>query len=231
MKQLIRDTVVIIPAYNEAEIIAKTLRGVLQSFKYCVVVNDGSSDDTSARARDAGAVVVDHFINGVGQGGALQTGIEYSLGLPVSYFVTFDADGQHQVKDVIKMRTVMQKAKPDIVIGSRFLGVESKNMPSSKKLLLKAAIKFSNLTSGLKLTDAHNGLRMFNRKVAEKLDIQDTGYGHASEITEKIAKYKWVYKEVPIEVIYSDYSIGKGQSMLNALNIASDILARKVVRK
>lgn len=226
----IKDTVIIIPAYNEEKVIEGVLEDTLKVFQYVIVVNDGSQDGTSTEAQKTKAIVIDHFMNAGGQGGALQTGIEYALSLPVKYFVTFDADGQHQIKDVLKMRDEIVKGNYDIVIGSRFLGVEAKNMPRSKKVLLKMAVRFSNLTSGLKLTDTHNGLRMFNREVASTIDIEEVGYQHASEITEKIAKNKWRYKEIPIEIIYSEYSKNKGQSLLNAVNIGSDILIDKVIK-
>lgn len=230
-KKLISDTAIIIPAYNEDKVIRSVLENALKSFKYVVVINDGSRDNTSSEAKSTKAIVIDHFINGGGQGGALQTGIDYALTLPVDYFVTYDADGQHRVEDVLAMREVIVKEKVDIVIGSRFLGLESINMPKSKKLLLKGGIAFSNLTSGLKLTDTHNGLRVFNRHVAETLNIEEVGFQHASEITEKIAKHKYSYKEHPIQVIYSEYSRSKGQSMLNAVNIAGDVILGKVTGK
>jgi len=230
-QKLISDTAIIIPAYNEGKVIRSVLNNAIKQFKHIVVVNDGSRDNTSSEAKSTSAIVIDHFINGGGQGGALQTGIDYALTLPVDYFVTYDADGQHRIEDVIAMRETIIKEKADIVIGSRFLGLESINMPKSKRAMLKAAIAFSNLTSGLKLTDTHNGLRIFNRHVAETLNIEEVGFQHASEITEKIAKNKYKYREQPIQVIYSEYSRGKGQSMLNAINIAGDVILGKVTGK
>jgi glycosyltransferase involved in cell wall biosynthesis len=203
----------------------------LAVFKHVIVVNDGSTDDTGKQAESAGAAVINHIPFGMGQGGALQTGIEYALKLPVDYFVTYDADGQHRIEDVIKMRDEIKAGDYDIVIGSRFLGVESKNMPKSKKIILKAAIKFSNAMSGMRLTDTHNGLRIFNRRVAETIDIREANYQHASEITDKIAKNGWKYREVPVEVVYSEYSKGKGQSIFNAVNLGFDIIGGKVIKK
>jgi glycosyltransferase involved in cell wall biosynthesis len=227
----INDTAVIIPAYNEEKVIRSNLEEVLDRFEYVIVVNDGSTDHTGFEARKTKAIVIDHVPYGLGQGGALQTGIEYALTLPVSFFVTFDADGQHRLQDAIEMREEMLTGKYDIVLGSRFLGVESTGMPKSKRILLRAAVKFSNLTSGLKLTDAHNGLRVFNKSVAGGLDIREANYQHASEITDKIAQYAWKYKEVPVHVVYSDYSKSKGQSIFNAINLGFDIISGKVIRR
>jgi len=115
----------------------------------------------------------------------------------------------------------------DIVLGSRFLGTTI-GMKLSKRIVLKAAIWFSNATSGLKLTDTHNGLRVFNRKVAEGLQISVPDMAHASEIIDIIAEKKYKYREVPVTIEYTPYSRAKGQSIINAVNIGFDTLLRKL---
>src|SRR5262245_2931286 len=90
---------VVIAAYNEARVIARVIADVMRSGYQVVVVDDGSADDTANVARGAGAIVVRHPIN-LGQGAALQTGIEYALGERAGYVVTFDADGQHRAQDI-----------------------------------------------------------------------------------------------------------------------------------
>lgn len=219
---------IIIPAYNEGEVIKDNLRFVCEHFTYVVCVDDGSRDNTYEQAEQTDAIVVRHSIN-LGQGAAIQTGIEYSLGLPVDYFCTFDADGQHSIDDVKTMLEVIKKEKLDIVVGSRFLG-RAENITRAKRVLLKAAVWFSNATSGLRLTDTHNGLRVFNRHVATTIDLQEAGFQHASEFIEKIAQHKYAFKEVPNTITYTDYSRAKGQSMLNAINIGIDTLLRKVFK-
>jgi len=225
----ILDTALIVPAYNEGSVIRTTLAAARQQFAYVVCVDDGSRDNTGDEAREAGALVLRHVVN-LGQGAALQTGIEYALRLPVQYFVSFDADGQHRIEDVLAMRETIIKEGVDIVLGSRFLG-SAKNISPLKRLLLKGAVIFSNLTSGLKLTDAHNGLRLFNRHVAETIDLQETGYQHASEFTEKIHRYHYSYREVPVTINYTSYSVSKGQSALNAVNIVADTLTSKALKQ
>lgn len=226
----INDTAVIIPAHNEEQVIQQTLEEVKKYFETVVVVNDGSKDSTLEKAREMSAHVLSHVF-ALGQGAAIQTGIEYALTLPgIEYFVTLDADGQHLPTDAVKMREQLIEKKDDIVIGSRFLGA-TVNMPKAKKTLLKAATKFSNVTAKTSFTDAHNGLRVFNRHVAETLDIQENSYQHASEISEKIIVNKYNYSEAPVTIVYTEYSMSKGQSMLNAINIGFDVLIRKVVKK
>lgn len=217
------DVAIIIPAYNEASIIKKVLQEVLAHYSYVVCVDDGSSDLTSAEIAKTKAYLVRHPIN-LGQGAALQTGIEAALANPdIVYFVTFDADGQHRLADAAKMLDTIKNGSYDIVLGSRFLSGQTK-LPKIKKAVLKMAIQFSNLSSGVKLTDAHNGLRVFNRKVAETLQITMPDMAHASEIVNKIRQRGYSYTEVPVTIDYTKYSMQKGQSVFNAINILFDLL-------
>lgn len=218
-------TAIIVPVYNEAKVVGGVVRSLLRHFEYVVCVNDGSDDASSAEIKKTKSYLIEHPIN-IGQGAALQTGIEFARQLPVDYFVTFDADGQHRIKDVLKMMDEIRKGEYDIIMGSRFLG-ETIGMNISKLITLKTAILFSNMTSGIKLTDTHNGLRIFNRRVAEGMNINLSDMAHASEILDIIAENKYRYKEMPVTIEYTDYSKSKGQSIINAINISFDILIKK----
>jgi polyprenyl-phospho-N-acetylgalactosaminyl synthase len=190
-------------------------------------VNDGGKDGSSECIRKTDALLVEHPIN-MGQGAALQTGIEYALLQPdIKYLITFDADGQHSVADAVAMLKIIKKEELDIVVGSRFLG-KAVNITMTKRMILKLAIMFTNLFSNVKLTDTHNGLRVFNRKFAQQLDISMPGMAHASEIIDKMGRGNWRYKEVPVTINYTDYSKAKGQSALNSVNILIDMLASKI---
>ena len=221
------EVAVIIPVYNEGKVIKSVIDKVLKEYKYVVCINDGSSDNSREEILKTKAYFVDHPIN-MGQGAALQTGVEFARSLPVEYFVTYDADGQHRLEDVREMIRTIKRDKTDFVLGSRFLGKEAVNMPKMKRIILKMAIRFSNITSGVKLTDTHNGLRVFSRKVANSIQITLPDMAHASEILEIIYRNKYTYTEVPVVIEYTDYSRGKGQSIINAVNIAFDTLLRKV---
>ena len=215
-------TCAIVPAYNEGSVIAQTLRNISKAFPLVVCVNDGSTDNTAAQIAKTKAVLVSHPIN-MGQGAALQTGIDFALQLAdVDFFVTIDADGQHSVKDAQKMVDVLKKKKTDIVLGSRFKG-RAVGMTSSRRMLLRAAIAFTNRFSKIKLSDTHNGLRAFNRAFASSLRIKMSGMAHASEIIDHIGMGGWRYKEVPVTIKYTDYSRAKGQSTLNSVNILIDL--------
>ncbi len=227
---MFEDTALVIPVYNEATVIKGVIENALLTFDKIICVDDGSSDNSDAEISKTGAKLVQHAIN-LGQGASLQTGIDFAKQDPTTkYFVTFDADGQHRIEDVKEMvKYLRENPEVDIVLGSRFLG-KTENMTKAKEILLKSAIAFSNKTSGVKLTDAHNGLRVFNRKVAQELRISMNDMAHASEIIHQIHEKKFSYTEYPVTIIYTDYSKAKGQSLMNSINIVFDLLIRKIAK-
>lgn len=198
---------------------------LLGTFPHVVCVDDGSTDSSAAAARAAGAVVVQHPVN-LGQGAALQTGFEYALQDPeMSAVVTFDADGQHRVSDALAMVRRLESGEADVVLGSRFLDGRTKIGPI-KRLVLRTAALQTRLSTGLALTDAHNGLRAFNRNVVMNLHLTQNRMAHASELVQVIVALKPRWTEHPVEIIYTDYSKAKGQSLLNSVNILADLLFR-----
>jgi glycosyltransferase involved in cell wall biosynthesis len=219
------DTWLVVPLFNEGTVIRDVVAEALLTFPHIVCVDDGSSDDSVEQARLAGAVVVSHPIN-LGQGAAIQTGIDFVLRQPsAEYLVTFDSDGQHRVEDAVAMVERLKADEADVVFGSRFL--DGRTRPGFvKKVVLKAAIAFSNATSGVHLTDAHNGLRALNRKAASSITIKQNRMAHASEITEQVGKAGLRYVEQPVHILYTDYSRSKGQSVLNSVNILTELLYR-----
>jgi glycosyltransferase involved in cell wall biosynthesis len=196
-----------------------------------VCVDDGSRDDTGDRAHRAGAHVVRHPVN-LGQGAAIQTGVEYARGRPgAAVFATFDADGQHRVKDVVRMIDRLTAEDLDIVIGTRFGDRTPERMPTLKRLLLPVVAKLSPASRKLGLTDAHNGLRVFDRTVADGLNLTMNGMAHASEFVALIVENQWRVAEEPVEILYTDYSMSKGQSLVNGVNIVFDGLLRGRMRR
>lgn len=224
-----RSVCVVIPVWNEGKVIRKTIQDVLKVYPFVVCVNDGSKDNSANEIKKTSAVLVEHPIN-MGQGAALQTGIEYGLQYPeVEYFVTFDADGQHSITDVQKMHKTLKSKQYDIALGSRFMGTAI-NMPGLRRIAFRLAILFTSIFSGIRLSDAHNGLRMFTRDFAEKLHMTMPGMAHASEIVDKVGRGKWRYVEVPVTIHYTDYSRAKGQSALNSVNVLLELLFSRVGR-
>lgn len=220
------DVWVIVPVYNEAPVVAAVVENARTVFPNIVCVDDGSKDGSDAEILSTGAHLVKHPVN-LGAGAAIQSGVEYARAQPgARYFVTFDADGQHQVKDALRMVERLRHEDVDLLIGTRFHG-DISHIPFSKRLVLKTAVKLSPRGRRLQMTDSHNGLRAFDRKVADEMDINVNGMGHAPEIISMIEHFGWKAGEEPVDIIYSEYSIGKGQSLLNGVNIIFDSAVRR----
>jgi glycosyltransferase involved in cell wall biosynthesis len=228
IEQVLRETFVVVPAYNEASVISEVVRDLVVTFSNVIVVNDGSSDDTAAVLKGTPATVVTHLIN-LGQGAALQTGIAHALERGASYVVTFDADGQHRVEDAVTMVRMLSEGDCDAVCGSRFLGTSS-NIPSMRKIVLRAAVVWANLTTGTKMTDAHNGLRALSRKAASSLNLSQSGMAHASEIISQLQEHRMRIREAPVQIRYTEYSLAKGQSLLNSINILTDLFVGRFLK-
>jgi glycosyltransferase involved in cell wall biosynthesis len=218
-------TWVVIPLYNEAPVIGSVVEEVLRSIPHVVCVDDGSTDDSAAVAQRAGAHVVRHPFN-LGQGASLQTGFEFALRDPLmTEVLTFDADGQHQVADALGMIEKLRAEDLDVVIGSRFLDSRT-TLGAAKKLVLRTAAFYTRVSTGLALTDAHNGLRVLDRALVAKIHITQNRMAHASELIEQIGEQKARWAEYPTHILYSDYSKAKGQPLLNAINILVELIFR-----
>jgi glycosyltransferase involved in cell wall biosynthesis len=218
---------VVIAAYNEARVIARVAGEVARRGYHVVVVDDGSADGTADCAA-AAAAVVRHPVN-LGQGAALQTGIDYARQHGADVIVTFDADGQHRATDIERLVAALREAPADFALGSRFLG-DAIALSTARRLLLRAATVFTQLTTGLRLTDTHNGLRAMTRRGAEKIRLRQNRMAHASEILAQIAASGLPYVEVPVRIEYTAYSLAKGQRLGDALAILLDLFARRLYR-
>lgn len=218
-------TWIVVPLYNEASVIAGVIAGLLPHFPHVVCVDDGSTDGSALVAAQAGAHVVEHPIN-LGQGAALQTGIEFALAQPgCDFIVTFDADGQHRVVDAQGMVALAREKDVAIVFGSRFL--DDRTKPGwMKRVILKTAVWVTNLTTSVKLTDAHNGLRAIRRDAASHIQLKQDRMAHATEIVLQLGDTGLPWAEYPVELLYTDYSKSKGQSVLNSINILVDLVIR-----
>lgn len=218
------DVWVVIPLYNEATVIGGVVEGLLPTFPNVVCIDDGSHDGGGELARSAGAKIVTHPIN-LGQGAALQTGFEYSLERGAEFVVTFDADGQHRVEDAAKMTLRARDEDLAIVFGSRFLDNRTK-AGVLKKIVLKTAVAVTNWTTKTRLTDAHNGLRVIRQDALRQIQLKQDRMAHGTEIIVQLGRTRLPYAEEPVEVLYTEYSKAKGQSLLNSVNILIDLLIR-----
>lgn len=218
---------VVIPAYNEEEVIGDVVNLVKSKVNHVIVVDDGSTDATSYQAKKVGAFVVNHSINR-GQGAALQTGINFALGQSSDIIVTFDADNQHLADEIDDIIQPLLLGEVDVVLGSRF--IKENNIPLAKTIVLKIATFITRFYTGMNITDTHNGFRAFSRKAASLIDISQDGMAHASEIIEEIKKHRLKYKEVPVTINYTSYSKHKGQKLSSSFSILWDLIIGRLIK-
>ena len=213
---------VVTPAYNEAKVIASTVQSCLPYVDGIIVVDDCSIDGTFMQAIQSGAHTLRHPVN-LGQGAALQTGIEYALQQHADYIVTFDADGQHEASEIISMVKALSSSAAEIALGSRFIA-RTVEIPLVRKVILKLAIIFTLITTKAHFSDVHNGFRAMTSSFCKTFVFNQNRMAHASEILEYISKNKIKYIEFPVTIKYTEYSLGKGQRNTNAFRIILELL-------
>lgn len=218
--------VAIIPAYNEEKTIGRVVGDVRKHTEEVVVVDDGSADQTAFFAREAGAFVCSHLVNR-GQGAALETGKRFALERGADIIVTYDADGQFLAEEINNVVQPIREGRADVVLGTRFL---KSKIPGSKKFFLKGALFLTKLTSGLELSDTHNGFRALSRAAAEKLTIEQNRMAHASEILDKIAKCGLRYEEVPVTLRYFPASVRRSQGLPEYFKILFDLIVGRAIK-
>ena len=218
---------VIIPCFNEARVIRQTVQEVIAAGYNVVVVDDCSTDDSYELIRGLQIDLIRHKVN-LGQGAALQTGIEVAKKKGAEYFVSFDADGQHDVNDIEAIVEKLKKENLDIVLGSRFLPGAESNIKPGRKFFLKIACLMNFAFTGILLSDAHNGIRVFNKNAAEKINIKENRMAHASEFLMQIKKHRLKFAEHPVHIHYTAYSKKKGQSLFNSVKIFFELVLNKL---
>lgn len=221
---------VIVPAFNESTVVlGATLERVLSEGFEAVLVDDGSLPSLESVANIMRIHYLRHLVN-LGQGASLQTGMDYALAEGADVIVHFDADGQHDSSDIKRFIDCLVSGNYDVVLGSRFLRPEDwRAVPSTRRVLLKIARFVNGLFTGLWLTDAHNGFRVFTRSGATKIRLQENRMAHATEVLHQICQKKLSYCEIPTHIRYTEYSRTKGQTALNSLDILIDLIKNKVL--
>ncbi len=212
MKDNLKDILIIVPAYNEGKIIQSVIENLKQyGYDNILVIDDGSTDDTFEIANRLNVYVARHIVN-IGPGGASSTGFEIARIINPEIIVTFDADGQHSADEVIKLIEPIKREEADVVIGSRFLG--RPEMPWKRFFYNKVANLVTFLLYGFSLSDTQSGLKAFNRKAYNSINIETLRMEFCSEIIHRIKQEKLRLKEISVRSVYSDYSLSKGQSFL-----------------
>lgn len=219
---------IIIPAYNEGVKIATVVSNLVeQGFSNIIIIDDGSEKRLDAISIGYNVSLVRHAVN-LGQGAALQTGMQLAIIKEADIVVHFDADDQHLASDIHHLIAPLLSDEADVVMGSRFMAGSKSNTPFIRKMLLQIARYVNKLFTGYLLTDAHNGLRALNKKALQKIKITENRMAHATEILSLIKKNELRWREVPVSIFYSKYSVTKGQNFLHGINIFFDLVLKKL---
>ena len=220
---------VVVPTYNEGAVVGSTIRGLLPYGYSIVVVDDGSSDGTAGILKGWPIHYLRHPVN-LGQGAALQTGMDYALSKGAEYLVHFDADGQHPADRIGDLLEPIRSGECDVAVGSRFLEAENRKLiPQARRMLLRGAVVVSGLLTNVWLSDAHNGFRALSRGAAMKIRFHENGFAHPTELLDEVRRARLRLREVSAPIRYTDYSRAKGLQSWNSLNILIDLLLRKVL--
>ncbi len=214
-----KDIWIVIPAYNEDAVIAEVVTPLEFAGYSVVLVDDGSKEPLVRYLTSHRVHVCRHMMN-LGQGAALQTGIYYALARGAEYVVMFDADGQHDYLNIPDLLKPLMAGEADVALGTRFAaGGEALNIPKLKERILRLAVLFTRVTTGLNVTDTHNGFRAFSAAAAKRIRITQNGMAHATQILLEIKHLKLRFVEVPVKIRYTEYSVRKGQRISNMFNI------------
>lgn len=223
----------LVRVYNEEKVIFDTLKSLFDSgFKNIVVIDDWSSDNSLKEINKFEKVVLlKHYINRWWWA-ALETWFEYFRKYSsVEYVCTFDADGQHQIKDLEKFLFELENNKDlEVVLWSRFIKKTNTNIKIIRKIILKLWILFTFFVSNIKLTDSHNWYRVFRKSALDKIKLTIDDMSYASELVDIISEKNIKFIEVPVDIIYTQYSLSKWQKSSNAINIALKFIWSKFFR-
>lgn len=196
------ETLVLIPAFNEADGIVSVIGSIRAAVPdaHILVVNDGSRDDTARKAKDAGAVVLNHAFN-MGYGVTIQTGYKYAYAHGYDYLVQIDGDGQHDPAFIADLLAPVKSGDVDFAIGSRFLWFDSYRPSFSRRLGILFFRKLVTVIIGRSITDPTSGFQAFNRSVMKffSTDIFPCDYPDADMlITLNLAGFR--IRELPVRM-------------------------------
>ncbi len=207
----------VVPAFNESKVIYDVINEIKDAgYENIIVVDDGSCDDTFKEAsRHGDVIVLKHFLNR-GKGAAVKTGIEAAKILGADAIVTIDADGQHDPANISKMLDLIKDGH-DVVLGSRLK--DPKGMPKYKIVHNHIGNLCVWALFGLWVTDSQSGFRAYSKKAIDSIETKTDRYEYDSEIIREIYRNNLKFVEVPIEVRYTEYSMGK----INKMNLKNGI--------
>jgi len=239
-----------IRCYNEEKAVGKVIDEIIHAgFRKLVLIDDGSSDMTlqvllnkQKQYNDKMIIVLAHTINRWG-GAANQTWYnfikKYGDELKIKRFVGFDSDGQMDVKDMeIFMKHIhadqklwldLENKRPDLYLWSRFIeGSHVDNMPTFRKTILWIARLVTRIFYGTKVTDPHIWYRVVSLPALRKFILTADGMHYANEVNEQIKRHHMKYREIPVHIKYTEYSLKKWQKNSNSIKLAAEMIYKKI---
>jgi len=230
-----KKTLVIVPAFNEAGSIEQVVEGVKQHLPQAdiLVVNDGSVDSTSEKARRSGAVVIDLPFN-LGIGGAVQAGYQYASERGYDVAIQVDGDGQHDPREIPKLLDVLEKKEADMAIGSRFIGESFYKGSTMRRAGISVLAQAISLMTGQRVTDPTSGFRAANRKAIHLFARHYPQDYPEPEVLVLLRRCGMKIKEVPATVYRresGESSITKIRAVYYMLKVLLAILVASFRRK
>lgn len=219
--------IAVIPAYNEASRVGAVVHAVQQHVDRVVVIDDGSLDATSTKAAAAGALVIRHPEN-VGAGAATMTGLAAARSLHAEIVVTIDADEQHDPHEIPLLLTPVQDGTVDAVFANRF--GRKNRIPFIRRLANFLGNILTFIATGMWVRDSQCGFKVFGPRAVGEINLRMSGYEFCTEIVREAAQHRWIIAEVPVKVVYSEYTLAKGQSFAHGIQTAFRILLRSFLR-
>ena len=192
---------VIVPAYHEEKRIAGVVAGIRRHCAEVLVIDDGSADQTSAKAREAGAEVIRHPQN-LGKGAALNTGFKAARDKGYAFVITMDADGQHDPEDIPAFVKAFREGAGDVLVGTRM--DRAHNMPLHRKLVNRFMSWLLSRFMGQSVPDTQCGYRLFSARSLPNMPTTSQRFAAESEVLLELAEQGLRFGSVPIKVIYGD---------------------------
>lgn len=197
-------TMAAIPAFNEADFIEAIVSRASRHVDEVIVVDDGSTDNTSFVANKAGAIVIRHEANsGVGQ--ANKTCFELARSQAIDVLVTIDGDGQHNPDEIPRLLMPVIENGADLVIGSRFLNGHC-HIPRYRKFGINVITFLLNLAFRTKISDSQSCYRAYSKKALSLLTVEEKGFPFSIELLAKARRKGLSIQEVPISCVYHSRS-------------------------
>jgi glycosyltransferase involved in cell wall biosynthesis len=191
----------IIPAFNESYAIAGVIRGIKNFGVDAIVVDDGSTDETSHIAENENAHVIRNFQRS-GKGFSLRSGFDYALNQGYDLIFTIDADGQHDTLAIPKFLDTIKKGRCAVVIGNRMNSL--RDMPLIRILTNRFMSSVISAICSQHIPDTQCGYRLFTRDAIASIDIRSRKFEIESEILVKLARSGFTIDSVPVMAIYAD---------------------------